>query len=131
MMELNWNLIFVIIIIIHAIGHFFPGFVHTFELIKLSFLPSNDSWLLNNQLSMEKSTTKLLSILFLVLSIGFFAIAGLFWMDPQNNLWKFISIPLVLISLFLFIAWWSSFTINIPIGAMIGNIILIYGIITM
>ena len=47
-MEINWHFIFVITVVVHTIGHFFPGFVYTFGLIDLGIIfgsnaPNNES----------------------------------------------------------------------------------------
>ena len=83
-MDIDWRLIFVLAVIVHGIGHLFPGFLHTSDIINLqkifgSGAPSNDSWLLTEQLKINESTVKLFTLLFLLCSIGFFIVAGAFW----------------------------------------------------
>lgn len=123
-MKIDWTQIYLIIIIIHAIGHLFPGFIHTFEVFQMGFMPSNESWLLNTQLGLSKSVTRWVSVLFLVESIGFFVVAWMY--HTGNELWKILAIPLVIISLFLFVAWFSSFIVNIPIASILGNAVIIW-----
>jgi hypothetical protein len=132
-MEIDWHLIFVIAIVVHAIGHFFPGFVHTSDLINLqtifgSSAPNNESWLLSGQLNLEDSITKLISVLFLITSIGFLAVAGAFWFEV--SWWKMLAVPMIVLSGVLFVMWFNSFPVNIPIGAAIGNIVVLYGVLS-
>jgi hypothetical protein len=100
-MEINWQLIFVIAIVAHAIGHTL-GFLHTFDLVSLSGMPSNESWLLTGQLKLDQTTTRLISVLWLVVILGFLIVAGAFWFEL--SWWKNLTIPMIVLSVVLFVA---------------------------
>ncbi|MHA1977082.1 MAG: hypothetical protein ACW98F_11490 [Candidatus Hodarchaeales archaeon] len=123
-MEINWNLIFVIAISVHAIGHIL-GFIHTFELIKLTGMPTNESWLLTKQFKLDKTIIQVVSLLWLVVIIGFLIVAGAFWFEL--SWWKSLAVPMIILSVTLFITWFNSFPVNTHIGATIGNIVIVIG----
>ena len=133
-MNIDWRLVFLLVIIIHAIGHLFPGFLHTFDIISMQKIfgpsaPSNESWLLSGQLKLDSSLTKMISVLFLLCAIGFMVVAGAFWLEL--DWWKMLAVPLIVVSFGLFISWFTAFSINIPIGSFIGNFVIIYGILNL
>jgi hypothetical protein len=124
-MDINWNFIFVLAIIAHAIGHTL-GVIHTFDIVTLSGMPSNESWLLTGQLKMGQTAIRIISALWVVVVLGFFITAGAFWFEV--SWWKNLAILMVVLSTILFTTWFSSFPMNIPIGATIGNIVVIVGL---
>jgi hypothetical protein len=65
-------------------------------------------------------------MLWLVATVGFIAAAWGFW----SNLlwWRPLSWTMVALSIGLFVLWWNAFTVNLPIQANIGNIIVIAGL---
>jgi hypothetical protein len=124
-MNINWQLIFVIAIVVHAIGHTL-GFIHTFDLVSLSGMPTNESWLLTGQLKLDRTIIQMISFLWLVVILGFFIVAGAFWFEL--SWWKNLAIPMIILSVILFIVWFNSFPINTQVGAAIGNIVIIVGL---
>ncbi|MHA1945480.1 MAG: hypothetical protein ACXAC6_04645 [Candidatus Hodarchaeales archaeon] len=124
-MDINWNLIFVIAIIAHAIGHTL-GVIHTFDIVTLSGMPSNESWLLTGQLKMGQTVIRIISVLWVVVVIGFLITAGAFWFEV--SWWKNLATLMVVLSIVLFTIWFNSFPINTSIGATIGNIVVIVGL---
>lgn len=124
-MEIDWHLIFVIAVVVHGIGHTL-GLIHTFELINLSGMPTNESWLLSGQLKLDQTTTRIISILWLVVVLGFLILAGAFWFE--FSWWKILAVPMIVLSVALFAIWFNSFPINTQIGAAIGNIVIIVGL---
>jgi len=124
-MEIDWHLIFIIAVVAHAIGHTL-GLVHTFELVNLSGMPTNESWLLTGQLKLDRTVTRIISVLWLVVIIGFLIVAGAFWFEL--SWWKILSVPMIVFSVALFVMWFNSFPISTQIGAAIGNIVVIVGL---
>ena len=124
-MEIDWHLIFVIAVVAHAIGHTL-GLVHTLELVNLSGMPTNESWLLTGQLKLNRTIIQMISILWLVVVIGFFVVVGAFWFEL--SWWKHLAVSMVVLSVTLFMIWFNSFSINTQIGAAIGNIVVIMGL---
>ncbi|MFW9914119.1 MAG: hypothetical protein ACFFGZ_00790 [Candidatus Thorarchaeota archaeon] len=125
-MEIDMHLIFAIAVVIHGIGHFFPGFIHTSELLKLPGFKT-ESWLLAERLSLERAVTRVLAVLWLVAVFGFFITAWAFW--TKLAWWKPLAGAMVVLSVVLFIIWLNAFPINIPIQAAVGNLIVIAGLI--
>ena len=125
-MEINWQLIFVIAIVAHAIGHTL-GFVHTSDLLSLSGMPTNESWLLTGHLKLNQTIIRIISVLWLVVLFGFLIAAGAFWFEL--GWWKTLTIPIIVLSFALFLVWFNLFPINTQIGAAIGNIVIIIGLI--
>ncbi|UCE14820.1 MAG: hypothetical protein JSV04_06465 [Candidatus Heimdallarchaeota archaeon] len=124
-MEIDWNIIFVFAVVAHAIGHTL-GLIHTFELINLSGMPTNESWLLTGQLKLDQTVIRVISVLWIVVIIGFLIIAGAFWFEL--SWWKILAIPMIILSVTLFVVWFNSFPISTPIGAIIGNIVIFVGL---
>jgi hypothetical protein len=124
-MEIDWQLIFVIAVVAHAIGHTL-GLIHTLELVNLSGMPTNESWLLSGQLKLDRTIIQIISVLWLLVIIGFFVVVGVFWFE--SSLWKPLALSMVILSVTLFVIWFNSFPINTQIGAAIGNIVVILGL---
>jgi hypothetical protein len=124
-MEINWHLIFVIAVVVHAIGHTL-GVVHIFELVNLADMPTNESWLLTGQLKLNQTILRIISVLWLVVILGFLIAAGAFWFEL--GWWKIVTIPTIVLSFTLFVVWFNSFPISTQIGAAIGNIVTIVGL---
>ena len=124
-MEVNWHLIFVIAVVVHAIGHSL-GLVHTLDILNLSGLPTNESWLLTGQLKLNQTSVRIISLLWLVVILGFLIAAGAFWFEL--SWWKTLSVPTVVLSFILFLVWFNSFPISTHLGATIGNVVLILGL---
>jgi hypothetical protein len=124
MMEIPWNLIFVIAIVVHGIGHTL-GVIHMFDLANLSGMPTNESWLLTGQLNLGKSIIQIISVLWIVVVIGFLITAGAFWFEL--SWWKPLAVLMVILSVGLFGVWFNSFPINTQIGAAIGNLVVLAG----
>jgi hypothetical protein len=124
-MEIDWDLIYVLAILVHAIGHTL-GVVHTLELANLPGMPTNESWLLTGQLKLDRSIIQIISVLWLLVVIGFLSIAGAFWFEL--GWWKPLGISIVVLSILLFTIWFNAFPINTQIGAAIGNIVVIVGL---
>ncbi|MFX1424585.1 MAG: hypothetical protein ACFFB2_19870 [Promethearchaeota archaeon] len=124
-MEINWDLIFIIAIVFHAIGHTL-GLVHTFEFVNLSGMPTNESWLLTEQLKLDQTIIRAISILWFIVVIGFLIVAGAFWFEL--SWWKIMAVPMIVLSVTLFVIWFNSFPINTQVGAAIGNIVIVVGL---
>ncbi|UCG01974.1 MAG: hypothetical protein JSW11_20545 [Candidatus Heimdallarchaeota archaeon] len=124
-MEINWHLIFVIAVVAHGIGHTL-GLIHTFGLIHLTDIPTNESWLLSKQLKFDQTLIQIISLLWLVVVLGFLVVAGAFWFEL--SWWRILAVPMIILSVALFIVWFNSFPINTQIGAAIGNIVIIIGL---
>jgi hypothetical protein len=124
-LEINWNLIFVIAVVVHAIGHSL-GLLHTSELVNLQGLPTNESWLLSGQLKLGKTLVQIISVLWLVVIVGFLLVAGAFWFEL--SWWKIIAVPMVVLSVTLFLIWFNSFPISTQLGAALGNVVMIVGV---
>ncbi|MFX0185132.1 MAG: hypothetical protein ACFE95_18780 [Candidatus Hodarchaeota archaeon] len=124
-MEIDWYLIFVIAVVAHAIGHTL-GLLHTFEIVNLSGMPTNESWLLTGRLKLDRTIIQIISVLWLVVIIGFLIVAGAFWFEL--SWWKNLAVPMIVLSVALFVIWFNSFSINTQIGAAIGNIVVVVGL---
>ncbi|MFW9778248.1 MAG: hypothetical protein ACFFE8_05275 [Candidatus Heimdallarchaeota archaeon] len=124
-MELNWNLLFVLAIIVHGIGHSL-GLMHTTSLVTLSGMPTNESWLLAGQLKLDKIIIQLVSVLWFVAIIGFLLVAGAFWFEL--SWWKGVALAMVVLSVMLFGIWFTSFPLNTQVGAAIGNLVVLAGL---
>jgi hypothetical protein len=125
-MEFNWHLIFIAAVVVHAIGHSL-GLIHTLGLIDLSGMPTNESWLLTGQLKLNQTVVRIISVLWLIVILGFLIAAGAFWFEL--DWWKTITIPTLVLSCTLFLVWFNSFPVNTQVGAAIGNIVVIVGLI--
>ncbi|MFX0086544.1 MAG: hypothetical protein ACFFAU_12810 [Candidatus Hodarchaeota archaeon] len=124
-MKIDWDLIFAVAVVVHAIGHTL-GVVHIFELVDLTEMPANESWLLTGQLKLDQTIVRLISTLWFVVILGFLISAGAFWFE--FSWWKILTIPTVILSFAVFIVWFNSFPISTQIGAAIGNIVIIVGL---
>ena len=124
-MEIDWHLIFVIAVVAHAIGHTL-GLIHTLELVNLSGMPTNESWLLTGQLKLDRTIIQIISVLWLLVIIGFFVVVGAFWFE--SSWWKPLAASMVILSVTLFVIWFNSFPVNTQIGAAFGNIVVILGL---
>ncbi|MHA2225675.1 MAG: hypothetical protein ACXAC8_10755 [Candidatus Hodarchaeales archaeon] len=124
-MEIDWRLIFVLAVVFHAIGHSL-GIIHTFKLTNLSGMPDNESWLLSGLLKLDTSIIRMISILWVIVMVGFFIVAGVFWFEL--SWWKPFAVVIVILSVTVFAVWFNSFPMSTQIGAAIGNIVVIVGL---
>jgi hypothetical protein len=123
-MDQNIKILFAIILFVHGIGH----------LIGTSFLSEsfnlqgfgNNSWILSDQLGLDKIYSQLVAVLWLVVTIGFLVATYGFWTDQEW--WKPLSGVLVIVSIGLFVFWITAFPILLPFQANIGNVLIILGL---
>ncbi|MHA2278472.1 MAG: hypothetical protein ACXAC2_22055 [Candidatus Kariarchaeaceae archaeon] len=123
-MDQNIKILFAIILFVHGIGH----------LIGTSFLSEsfnlqgfgNKSWILSDQLGLEKIYSQLIALLWLVVTIGFLIATYGFWTNQEW--WKPLTGVLVVVSIGLFVLWWTAFPGLFPFQANIGNVLIILGL---
>jgi len=122
---LSLNFIYTIVLLVHGIGHLLGVISIVGRFIKSPKFTSN-SWLLSDRLRLSEEIVRALGMFWIVATVGFIAAAwgfwsGLFW-------WRSLAWIMVVLSIVLFVLWWNAFTVNLPIQANIGNIIVIAGL---
>ncbi|MHA2062603.1 MAG: hypothetical protein ACW963_09990 [Candidatus Sifarchaeia archaeon] len=122
---LNLHLIYTIVLLVHGIGHLIGVISIVGGLIKSPKFTSN-SWLLSDRLGLSEAVVRALGMLWLVAIVGFIAATWGFWFNLVW--WRPLSWTMVALSIGLFVLWWNAFTVNLPIQANIGNIIVIAGL---
>ena len=124
-MEINLHLIFTIVLLVHGVGHLLGVISIVGGLIKSSGFTTT-SWVLTDRLGLSETIVRALGMLWLVATTGFIAAAWGFWSDMEW--WRSLTWVMVVLSVGLLVLWWNAFTINIPIQANIGNIVVIVGL---
>lgn len=122
---LSLNFIYTIILLVHGIGHLLGVISIVGRFIKSPKFTFK-SWLLSDRLGLSEAIVRALGMLWLVTTVGFIATAWGFWSNLQW--WRPLSWAMVLLSIGLFVLWWNAFTVNLPIQANIGNVIVIAGL---
>jgi hypothetical protein len=117
--------IIVVILFIHAVGHF-QGILVGLGVVSTEKWNIH-SWLLDGPLG-EKGSRILGLILWAVLFLGFLALAFAFLgIGLPHSLWRPLAVPLAVVGLLTLIAYWNSFVLFFPnkIGALAVDLALI------